>query len=357
VIGLAAGASPPAGVHNNGVIGITSTGTDSGVWGVNTGAGGGVAGLSATGDGVFGNSQKNGVHGLTASAGDAGVWGENTGSGFGVHGSSQNGDGVFGNSQKNGVHGLTASTGDAGVWGENTGLGVGVRGVSHNGDGVNGNAQSAAQSGVFGINLAGGSVPDNLNPPRPGGNGVWGHTTVEKGSGVVGSVDPNLQNAAGVTGIGKIAGQFFGDVHVTGDVLLTGGDCAERFDIVGSDEIVPGTVMVIEAGSSLGISKSAYDKRVAGVVSGAGDFRPGLILGNQDSQDKRLPLALVGRVCCKVDASYCRIEIGDLLTTSPTPGHAMKAADPLKAFGTVIGKALHPLESGQGLIPILVALQ
>jgi hypothetical protein len=70
-----------------------------------------------------------------------------------------------------------------------------------------------------------------------------------------------------------------------------------------------------------------------------------------------MPLALIGRVCCKVDADYCPIEIGDLLTTSPTPGHAMKAADPLKAFGTVIGKALHPLESGHGLIPILVALQ
>ena len=51
------------------------------------------------------------------------------------------------------------------------------------------------------------------------------------------------------------------------------------------------------------------------------------------------------------------IEIGDLLTTSPTPGHAMKADDPLKAFGTVIGKALRPLAAGQGLLPILIALQ
>ena len=49
--------------------------------------------------------------------------------------------------------------------------------------------------------------------------------------------------------------------------------------------------------------------------------------------------------------------MGDLLTTSPTLGFAMKAMDPLNAFGTVIGKALQPLPSGQGLIPILVALQ
>jgi hypothetical protein len=66
---------------------------------------------------------------------------------------------------------------------------------------------------------------------------------------------------------------------------------------------------------------------------------------------------LLGKVFCKVDAGHGAIEIGDLLTTSPTPGHAMKAENPLKAFGTVIGKALRPLAEGQGLIPILIALQ
>jgi hypothetical protein len=63
------------------------------------------------------------------------------------------------------------------------------------------------------------------------------------------------------------------------------------------------------------------------------------------------------QVYCKVDAQYAPIEVGDLLTTSPTPGHAMKAADPFKAFGAVIGKALQPLHTGQGLLPILIALQ
>jgi hypothetical protein len=70
-----------------------------------------------------------------------------------------------------------------------------------------------------------------------------------------------------------------------------------------------------------------------------------------------MPVALVGKVYCKVDAHYASIEVGDLLTTSDTPGHAMKATDPLKAFGSVIGKALRPLEAGQGLVPILIALQ
>jgi hypothetical protein len=66
---------------------------------------------------------------------------------------------------------------------------------------------------------------------------------------------------------------------------------------------------------------------------------------------------LLGKVYCKVDAQYSPVEVGDLLTTSPTPGYAMKAGDPVKALGAMIGKALRPLSEGQGLIPILIALQ
>jgi hypothetical protein len=65
----------------------------------------------------------------------------------------------------------------------------------------------------------------------------------------------------------------------------------------------------------------------------------------------------VGKVYSKVDARCSPVEVGDLLTTSGTPRHAMKAVDPWKAFGAVIGKALRSLRDGQGLIPVLVALQ
>ena len=65
----------------------------------------------------------------------------------------------------------------------------------------------------------------------------------------------------------------------------------------------------------------------------------------------------MGKVFCKVDATYGAIEVGDLLTTSPLPGHAMRASDPLQAFGAVIGKALRPHRVGHGLIPMLIALQ
>ena len=66
-----------------------------------------------------------------------------------------------------------------------------------------------------------------------------------------------------------------------------------------------------------------------------------------------LPIALKGMVYCKVDAEQAPIEIGDLWTTSPTPGQAMNASVPVKAFGAVIGKALSSLAAGPGLIPIL----
>jgi len=143
----------------------------------------------------------------------------------------------------------------------------------------------------------------------------------------------------------------------TGDIVLANADCAEDFDISELEEVVPGTVMVLDHVGNLQQSKEAYDKKVAGVISGAGNCRPGIVLDKKHSQKTRKPVALLGKVYCKVDAQYSPIEVGDLLTTSATPGHAMKATDPFRAFGSVIGKALCPLKAGQGVIPILIALQ
>lgn len=89
-------------------------------------------------------------------------------------------------------------------------------------------------------------------------------------------------------------------------------------------------------------SHDAYDTKVAGVVAGAGTYRPGIVLDRQDVSTRRLSISLVGKVFCKVDSRYAPIAVGDLLTSSPTPGHAMKAADPNRAFGAIIGKALQP---------------
>jgi len=152
--------------------------------------------------------------------------------------------------------------------------------------------------------------------------------------------------------------EVHGNILATGDVRLAGADCTEDFDVDELEALEPGMVMVIGAEERLRKCRDAYDKRVAGVLSGAGDCRPGILLGQQDlSQRKRLPLALTGKVYCRVDAQYASIGVDDLLTTSPTPGHAMRASDPFGAFGAILGKALRPLTQGQGLIPILVALQ
>lgn len=146
---------------------------------------------------------------------------------------------------------------------------------------------------------------------------------------------------------------------MAGDVILSGADCAEDFEIDESclSTTAPGTVMVLDDEGRLRPSVTAYDKRVAGVVSGAGNCRPGIILDRQSDSIQRRPLALVGKVFCKVDAMLAPISVGDLLTTSATPGHAMRAADPVQAIGAVLGKALRPLKEGCSLIPILVALQ
>ncbi len=142
-----------------------------------------------------------------------------------------------------------------------------------------------------------------------------------------------------------------------GDVILANADCAEDFDIANAEVVEPGTVMVLTDSEVLEPSQCAYDRRVAGVISGAGDYKPGIVLDKQESRPNRKPIALLGKVYCKVDANYGPIKIGDLLTTSPTPGHAMRATDQNRAFGAVIGKALRPLATGQDLIPILIALQ
>ncbi|MCG6115858.1 MAG: hypothetical protein MEQ84_11730 [Mesorhizobium sp.] len=152
--------------------------------------------------------------------------------------------------------------------------------------------------------------------------------------------------------------QFNGSVTVTGDIALHGMDCAEEFVVINSRAAEPGTLMIIGTDGVLEPSNTAYDRKVVGVVAGASDLRPGLVLGKgQHSDAACCPIALIGRTWCKVDASYGAIGIGDLLTSSDTPGHAMIAANPGRAFGAVIGKAMAPHVNGSGLIPILIALQ
>ncbi|MET0325092.1 MAG: hypothetical protein ABW219_07720 [Ilumatobacteraceae bacterium] len=142
----------------------------------------------------------------------------------------------------------------------------------------------------------------------------------------------------------------------TGDVVLANADCAEEFDLAG-DAVEPGTVLVITDDGSVAASDKPYDTRVAGVVSGAGSFRPAVVMDRRDTGNPRVPVALVGKVYCFADATTDPIRVGDLLTTGDRRGHAQRIVEGERAFGAVLGKSLAALPSGTGLIPVLVALQ
>jgi hypothetical protein len=158
-----------------------------------------------------------------------------------------------------------------------------------------------------------------------------------------------VRNAEGNTTIG-----VDGDI---GDITLSNGDCAEEFDVVDPTLAEPGTVLVIDDEERLAPSGVAYDRRVAGVISGNGPCRPGIVLNRRREFVKRPAVALVGKVYCKVDASLSPVAAGDLLVTSPVVGHAMAGRDPARTSGAVLGKALRAMTSGRGLVPILVSLQ
>lgn len=147
---------------------------------------------------------------------------------------------------------------------------------------------------------------------------------------------------------------------ICSELQLTGGaDIAEPFEITDNRDIPAGALVVIddENPGKLMMSNTAYDTRVAGIVSGAGGVKPGIMLTQEEIFDGRQNIAISGRVYCLVDASFGAVKPGDLLTTSPTEGHAMKAADRTRAYGAVIGKAMTGLANGQGLVLVLVNLQ
>jgi hypothetical protein len=354
-----------------GVVGIGRAKASVGLWGetIHGEGGAGVVGRSNAWRGVHGQSTTNvGVYGVaTGEKASAGVVGETTHDtgGAGVIGKSKNWIGVFGESKSSvGIQGVSDTSiavqgigklkGSIGVWGETPadGGGAGVVGINN-----------AAWIGVHGI------------AKGEGGHGVMGEVQHEKGgAGVIGKsinwigVYGESLNHVGVWGKsinGGIAARFEGQIHCTGTIEQNHADCAEDFDIDESESVEVGTVMVLIGTGSLQPSYQEYDKKVVGIISGGGGYKPAIVLDRQQILDQengnknkdRLPVALMGKVYCKVDATNSAIEIGDLLTTSSSKGYAMKAEDPAKAFGAVIGKALDSIKEGMGMIRVLVTLQ
>ena len=155
-----------------------------------------------------------------------------------------------------------------------------------------------------------------------------------------------------------------GTGNITATGTITGGTIYAKYQDVAewvpaSEQIPAGTVVVLDSTKSNHVISSTrgYDTRVAGVISS----HPGIALG--ESGDSKVLVATTGRVRVKVDASQGPIQVGDLLVTSDKAGMAMKS-QPLSLSGvqihrpgTLIGKALEPLEKGEGKILVLLSLQ
>jgi hypothetical protein len=176
-----------------------------------------------------------------------------------------------------------------------------------------------------------------------------------------------LKQTTGNVGIGTANPTTKLDVNgrvKTKTLEITGGaDLSEQFNISDDVELlkpIPGMVVSIdpEKEGALVVSDHAYNRRVAGIISGAGDVNPGMVMGQQGTAaDGAYPVALTGRVYCLAETSGGSIEPGDLLTTSDIPGYAMKVKDYGKAQGAIIGKAMTRLDRDKGQVLVLVTLQ
>lgn len=149
---------------------------------------------------------------------------------------------------------------------------------------------------------------------------------------------------------------------ITDEIEIKGGsDLAELFDITESAYTAePGMLVSLnpmEPGKLM-ISTDSYDKKIAGVISGANGIKPGILMG----QDETIAygddlVTLSGRTYVKANTSNGEIKVGDLITSSNVPGEAMKATKRKKSNGAIIGKAMTGLQDGHGFILVLVSLQ
>ena len=272
-----------------------------------------------------------GINNGTASLG-IGVWGSQAGSGWGVYGESPSGSGVYG-----------YSTDGRGVYG---GSSTGVAGYFTSG----GTTLSAPT--VYANNT-------NTTAGEPAGIAIYarnagGDATIVARNTGAGDTYRSMNSAGNVA----FAVRNNGRVWTSAVQIYGGGDLAEKFE-TSDAKPEPGTLMVIDENNpgKLKASATAYDRKVAGVVSGAGGVNPGMVLHQEGVLDGDVEVAVVGRVYVKADATYGPIQPGDLLTTSDTPGHAMKASDPSRSHGAIIGKAMTALDEGTGLVLVLVNLQ
>jgi hypothetical protein len=332
--------APPisAGVYGHsadlaGVLGMSETGV--GIMGGSS-SGSGVLGYSGQGPGVTGRS-------LGGSPGVAGYQGPNTGDAIasGVYGRSDSTWGVYGTSDSgNGVYAFSAGGGRdyAALRADNGNSSGGMAGYfTNSSDYATAHFANGDYGGVLYLQGEGGPFIRAVNSSETDDKfRIEGDGTVYAD----GSYNCGLKDFCFNSG--------------------AGADLAERIDVTGSLE--PGDVVEIDPDrpSHFRRSSRALSTAVAGVVSTS----PAMTMNNNDlagndsgkRSDTRPLLALVGQIPVRATAEGGPIAPGDLLVASSTPGHAMKVGATVP-LGAVIGKALGRLESGTGLVPMLVMLR
>ena len=343
------------GTTGRGVAGVVNGSNAYGVWGYATGSA--VRGVQGEGPiGVYGlstsGSTNGGVFGVSTASGGNGVIGEaNTGSiAYGVLGRSTEGYGGF-------------FSGSAGLWAQNTSSNRHAGYFSTgSGERLAGATLYSYNSNIHGIALyARNEFSDDAAAVFENfGNGYLIKAFGSNGGNEEFAVhnDGKVYTTGGVQVVGS------GKRVVTPVLEITGGaDLSESFDIRGFGKVpapVSGMVVSInpDEPGKLVVSATAYDRKVAGIISGAGGVKPGMIMGQEGTEAHgSSPVALTGRVYCYVDTANGAIQPGDLLTTSDSPGHAMKVTDYPKAQGAIIGKAMTGLSEGKGLVLVLVTLE
>jgi len=391
----------PLGLSGNASSIITGTnastvGLSKGVYGVmsSTAAGGSSAG-------VRGENKSTSGSGI-------GVWGSQAGSGWGTYGFAPSGRGVYGASTS-GVGGYFSSTTGYGLIVQSGNVGIGTTApqtqMSLAGTG---SAQGIrlGQGETTAVSLYHTSAALRMSAPNsrfqfgsleyiedcganciafPSADVGLGTATPATRLHIDGTMtDASLANGSGVFLIGAetsvnmifdnneiiarnngVASKLYlnkGGTHVVvPGIQITGGaDLVEPFEVNSPDDIKPGMVMAIDIDNpgQLRIAYKAYDRTVAGIVSGANGINPGISMAQEDSiADGSMPIALTGRLYALADASFNDIQPGDLLTTSTTPGHVMKVTDHNRAQGSIIGKAMTPLSGGKGYVLVLVSMQ
>jgi hypothetical protein len=163
-------------------------------------------------------------------------------------------------------------------------------------------------------------------------------------------------------GLASLALKF--EVRNSGEVrsdvgFNTPADFAEAMIANGGKQgFEPGDVVVLSqnADHSVDVSTEPNSTRVAGIFS----TRPGIVASSHPMEgllETEIPVAIMGIVPCKASAENGPIAVGDLLTTSSIPGHAMKVVNRLTSAGTIVGKAMEWLASGTGMIKVMVMLR